>query len=168
MFAPATLARTAGMSCCAGCSAALHTLGGNVSWCHHLPECWCCGVDRLAPEGQRAIEGQKAQPTGAKAQEGAKGGPQIGPKRGSNVRMQHPLSCLPFMPACSRALHWESQRKCCWPLPRLQWGALVVLKDCHVLCHDPGFTSEADVPPPCSRRMRGDACIIIRRMELFQ
>lgn len=42
-------------------------------------------MDRLAPEGQRAVEGQKFQPTGAEAEKGAKG-PTVGPKRGSNVR----------------------------------------------------------------------------------
>ncbi len=36
----------------------------------------------MAPEGDRAIEGQKSQPTGAKASEGKpEGKPAVGPKR---------------------------------------------------------------------------------------
>lgn len=43
----------------------------------------------LAPEGQKAVEGQKAQPMGAKATEGKpEGKPFIGPKRGSAVGVQ--------------------------------------------------------------------------------
>lgn len=43
-------------------------------------------VCRLAPEGDRAIEGQKSQPTGAKASEGKpEGKPAVGPKRGAAV-----------------------------------------------------------------------------------
>lgn len=40
---------------------------------------------RLAPEGDRAVAGQKSQPMGAKATEGKGDKPAIGPKRGSAV-----------------------------------------------------------------------------------
>ena len=44
------------------------------------------GGCRLAPEGQKAVEGQKSQPLGAKASEGKpEGKPAIGPKRGTAV-----------------------------------------------------------------------------------
>lgn len=43
-------------------------------------------LGRLAPEGDRAIAGQKSQPLGAKASEGKGDKPTIGPKRGSAVR----------------------------------------------------------------------------------
>ena len=55
-------------------------------------------VGRLAPEGQRAIEGQKYQPTGAEAEKGAKG-PTVGPKRGSNVRTPSFFGRVPALPA---------------------------------------------------------------------
>lgn len=45
---------------------------------------------RLAPEGDRAIEGQKSQPLGAKASEGKpEGKPAVGPKRGAAVGTPH-------------------------------------------------------------------------------
>ncbi len=48
---------------------------------------------RLAPEGQKAVEGQKSQPTGAKASEGKpEGKPAIGPKRGAAVKVLRPES----------------------------------------------------------------------------
>lgn len=57
---------------------------------------------RLAPEGDRAIEGQKSQPMGAKASEGKpEGKPAIGPKRGSAVSiLSHCSSGAVLTPAC--------------------------------------------------------------------
>ncbi len=50
---------------------------------------------RLAPEGQKAVEGQKSQPLGAKATEGKpEGKPFIGPKRGSAVGSTGPFPVL--------------------------------------------------------------------------
>ncbi|BDA50639.1 probable photosystem I reaction center subunit IV at C-terminar half [Coccomyxa sp. Obi] len=47
----------------------------------------------LAPEGDRAIEGQKSQPMGAKASEGKpEGKPAVGPKRGAAVKVLRPES----------------------------------------------------------------------------
>ena len=49
----------------------------------HAPGC------RLAPEGEKAIEGQKYQPTGAKASN-KEGKQPIGPTRGKYVRLPCP------------------------------------------------------------------------------
>lgn len=46
----------------------------------------------LAPEGDRAVAGQKSQPMGAKATEGKGDKPAIGPKRGSAVKVLRPES----------------------------------------------------------------------------
>ncbi len=53
----------------------------------HTPGC------RLAPEGEKAIEGQKYQPTGAKASN-KEGKQPLGPTRGKYVR----LPCPPQIP----------------------------------------------------------------------
>ena len=67
---------------------------GNCSVLRNTHKC------RLAPEGQRAVEGQKAQPMGAKATEGKpEGKPFIGPKRGSAVGNTGPFPVLPSFPA---------------------------------------------------------------------
>ena len=58
----------------------------------HPPVC------RLAPEGEKAIEGQKAQPTGAKASN-KEGKQPIGPTRGKYVRLLCPSQSSLAMPS---------------------------------------------------------------------
>ena len=58
----------------------------------HAPGC------RLAPEGEKAIEGQKYQPTGAKASN-KEGKQPIGPTRGKYVRLPCPPQTLSAMPS---------------------------------------------------------------------
>ena len=57
----------------------------------HAPGC------RLAPEGEKAIEGQKYQPTGAKASN-KEGKQPIGPTRGKYVRLPYSSQAPSAMP----------------------------------------------------------------------
>lgn len=60
---------------------------------------WLSYLCRAAPQGDRAIEGQKAQPTGIKASN-EKGEQPLGPKRGSNVSCALPQYCWPISLPC--------------------------------------------------------------------
>lgn len=64
----------------------------------------------MAPEGDRAIEGQKSQPTGAKASEGKpEGKPAVGPKRGAAVSTYPsvPMHSGRLTPACCDSLQFS-------------------------------------------------------------